>query len=284
MRTASASRVAWFLQFRQIFRFPKYFLAPSRALVRHPRPGNDDLEDHRPTGLRLGRWPAVSGQRRSVETPMFQRSQAFRGPTFSPYPGVPRSAGLAPEIETGQKSNPSTTALFVKPAMRGNQPNNQALSKHPSTAPQSFLRRSARPGAFAVGSASRPARQFAADESFAPWRSTDIPLAQLHVAHAHLMRTDAEALAGAIPPPAADFDSARQVGQNASFIPQNPSAGHEKERDRARGLSGSTVHIDGSALGRWAIQYLERALAKPANGMTGVDPRACLPRGRVSPF
>jgi hypothetical protein len=46
----------------------------------------------------------------------------------------------------------------------------------------------------------------------------------------------------------------------------------------------ATVHLDGSALGRWAIQHLERSLSKPANGMTGVDPRASAPRGRVSPF
>jgi hypothetical protein len=37
-------------------------------------------------------------------------------------------------------------------------------------------------------------------------------------------------------------------------------------------------------LGRWAIDHLERTLSKPASGMTGVDPRAMIPRSRVSPF
>ena len=46
----------------------------------------------------------------------------------------------------------------------------------------------------------------------------------------------------------------------------------------------STLHIDGAALGRWTVQHLERALAKPPAGMTGVDPRASLPRSRVAPF
>jgi hypothetical protein len=46
----------------------------------------------------------------------------------------------------------------------------------------------------------------------------------------------------------------------------------------------STLHIDGSALGRWTVQHLERALGKPATGMTGVDPRATIPRSRVAPF
>jgi hypothetical protein len=48
--------------------------------------------------------------------------------------------------------------------------------------------------------------------------------------------------------------------------------------------SVSTLHIDGSALGRWAIQHLGRALGKPAAGMTSVDPRASVARSRVAPF
>ncbi len=45
-----------------------------------------------------------------------------------------------------------------------------------------------------------------------------------------------------------------------------------------------TLHLDGAALGRWAVQHLERALSKPINGITGIDPRATVPRGFVSPF
>jgi hypothetical protein len=46
----------------------------------------------------------------------------------------------------------------------------------------------------------------------------------------------------------------------------------------------STIHLDGSALGRWALLHLERALTKPPSGMTGVDPRATIPRSHVVPF
>ena len=48
--------------------------------------------------------------------------------------------------------------------------------------------------------------------------------------------------------------------------------------------SASTVHLDGSSLGRWATQHLERVLSKPPSGITGVDPRATVPRSRVTPF
>lgn len=47
---------------------------------------------------------------------------------------------------------------------------------------------------------------------------------------------------------------------------------------------GFTLHLDGSALGRWTVDHLQRTLSKPAAGMTGVDPRAVVPRSRVSPF
>ncbi len=56
------------------------------------------------------------------------------------------------------------------------------------------------------------------------------------------------------------------------------------ENSEARQNAGATLHLDGAALGRWTIQHIERALARPSNGMTGVDPRATMPRGHISPF
>ncbi len=45
-----------------------------------------------------------------------------------------------------------------------------------------------------------------------------------------------------------------------------------------------TLHLDGSTLGRWTVDHLQRTLSRPATGMTGVDPRSVVPRSRVSPF
>jgi hypothetical protein len=67
------------------------------------------------------------------------------------------------------------------------------------------------------------------------------------------------------------------VPDGAGPLPQSPPPGQA-----ARGAS--TVHLDGAALGRWAIQHLERALSKPPSGMTGIDPRFTVPRSRVAPF
>ena len=46
----------------------------------------------------------------------------------------------------------------------------------------------------------------------------------------------------------------------------------------------STLHLDGTSLGRWAVQHLERVLSKPSSGITGIDPRATIPRSQVAPF
>jgi hypothetical protein len=45
-----------------------------------------------------------------------------------------------------------------------------------------------------------------------------------------------------------------------------------------------TLYLDGASLGRWMVQHLEWTLARPTPGMTGIDPRATLPRSRVAPF
>jgi hypothetical protein len=91
---------------------------------------------------------------------------------------------------------------------------------------------------------------------------------------------------GARPPPTEE-----QFGLDG-FANQASQIGQESRRDtsgcrpqqRKASPSATTIHIDGSVLGRWAIQHLERTLGKPATGMTGVDPRANPPRSRVSPF
>lgn len=70
----------------------------------------------------------------------------------------------------------------------------------------------------------------------------------------------------------------------------NPATGDApKQHTSAQGTSSSkravsTLHIDGAALGKWALQHLERSLGRPNVGITGIDPRASVPRGRVSPF
>lgn len=83
------------------------------------------------------------------------------------------------------------------------------------------------------------------------------------------------------------------AGSTASRRPmQGDNPGHWHSNDvlsgnlqtAAAGPGLSTLHIDGAELGRWTIEHLSRALARPAMGMTSIDPRAIVPRSRVSPF
>lgn len=77
-------------------------------------------------------------------------------------------------------------------------------------------------------------------------------------------------------------------GPDFAAPPDQPSAASSDNasdnQSRSNQNSVTTLHIDGSALGRWAIQHLGRALGKPASGMTSVDPRAGVARTRVEPF
>ena len=87
------------------------------------------------------------------------------------------------------------------------------------------------------------------------------------------------------PPDAANQSGeARERASNPDSDPirQKSTVGNDGRQPRQSGAS--TLHIDGAALGRWALQHLERTLGRPANGMTGVDPRAITPRTRVAPF
>jgi hypothetical protein len=59
---------------------------------------------------------------------------------------------------------------------------------------------------------------------------------------------------------------------------------HDSRPVTAAATGVTTLHIDGTELGRWTIEHLSRALARPAMGMTSIDPRAIVPRSRVSPF
>jgi hypothetical protein len=70
---------------------------------------------------------------------------------------------------------------------------------------------------------------------------------------------------------------------NYTRPPNGDKLGLESQSSSRPG-SGSTLHLDGAALGRWTIDHLGHVLGKPSTGMTGVDPRASIPRSRISPF
>jgi len=75
----------------------------------------------------------------------------------------------------------------------------------------------------------------------------------------------------------------RNPANHAQIASENPGGAPTNGENPGRS-NVSTIHIDGSVLGRWAIQHLENTLGTPTTGMTAVDPRANVPRSRIAPF
>ena len=87
-------------------------------------------------------------------------------------------------------------------------------------------------------------------------------------------------------PPPGSLDERDAILSPASVPPEpraeeswhspRPSAGESTRLPATSGASGSipgTIYIEGSQLGRWVVDYLSRQAARPATGITGIDPR-----------
>jgi hypothetical protein len=286
MLKADATRVAWFLSLQRILHFPKYYMAPST----HPRIGNrlaGSAHDAISVGLPSNHdGAATSTQPRysvlasspspnratpsidgtvTVTAPRF-RTEAASGPVskFSPWQApanLPPMMGAdrATRIYTGAKSPAKRQSLDIPERYRpvasssyGSFGSVRSIPLAPShvLSTRQSLRQSE--NGFAPQPESAGVDQTFLDQH--PHLIDDVPLLDQH--------------------PSSQYDRR----------PQEPNGTVGNNQSRHNGSAVSTIHIDGSALGRWTIQHLERALGKPATGMTGVDPRAAIPRSRVAPF
>jgi hypothetical protein len=130
-----------------------------------------------------------------------------------------------------------------------------------------------------------PGRRFAVSQMLRFPGAADPGAPQFGIAQSRSANVGVAALLRVQPPPRQDMtDSEQLTGEENQSRPRGPDRACSYGTRQRTSAAASTLHLDGSALGRWAIQHLERTLGKPAAGMTGVDPRASLPRSRVSPF
>lgn len=288
MHTASANRIAWFLRLQRIFRFPKYFLAPRPASLRRPRSVTDRLEPARSTGFRLIPQPVVPASRRWATASGYQAVKSRRDPAGWRAGITARAAVVAPGPSAARQLKLGGASWIAASAIAGAEiTENRALAATKSIPGYSRFPRRTQRSISVADDTSGSARHRAIDELATPSHGSDARMAQLHAAYTRPKRPGAEALLRAEPPPAggsSDSDPGPSSNAAARSFPNGARTTTERKSEGPQASPGSIVHIDGSALGRWAIQHLERALAKPASGMTGVDPRANLPRGRVAPF
>lgn len=282
----NSRRIPWFLALQRILQFPRHFTAPPAIPLRARRPVADYLDGG------LGRAPVLP---QAWGTTL----HASRLPSL-PYPA--RNGMMHPSIVPAaikflqpgslRASQPGRRApqWKVEPAPAGTRGRDRVfqMSAMPagkpyqmSVAVQRHLRTVRDAQVFQAGLRAPPpvvtnrpvlVRQSVTESEFS---LPPGPAAQDTAATAYWMGS----------PPHGERATAGEgladLYQLASLERDTYDGDDRSQRDRQR---ISTLHIDGSALGRWAIQHLERALGKPATGMTGVDPRATLPRGRVSPF
>ena len=282
---ADTKRLAWFLDLKHIVKFSKYSLAPlpvlrlfkksvlldpEAARRAHPTSEGDhggSLPPNRPTA------PALTLASRTTSK---SNGEGLRR-------GSAALTQLAVELSAGRTRlrTPRSGSLLIPPAqhLRGQTAGRLMVN----------LARPALPSDRSLTESPDPSHRM----------GRLVPLAPIHVsptpgdftglgsnaltlsASAGTQQTGlgASAVISGIQQSDENSEFGRQ--QSASTWQAGPHTDDQPKRSRS---TASTLHIDGAALGRWTVQHLERVLQRPTVGMTGVDPRATVPRNRVSPF
>jgi hypothetical protein len=283
--TADASRIVWFLGLQQILHFPRFSLAPSivsrpgrrlAAYTSDTAPSGGSEFRPGPTaasGTRHFRQDAFAkrnpsiGPSRGAEATMFRRSVTeAMTPRLSNIASRQARLKLTPIAVRGGTFE---THIGVRPAADGERlgPQKRHLPIVSFVHASSGSRKST---ALAPSLSRSDVQHFPEPERDQPQRRT--------VAGADdVFRRQRRLFANEQPQ-----STQRVAGDQTPWFPDREATAASEPQRRKSGVS--TIHIDGSALGRWTVQHLERALSKPTTGMTGVDPRAAVPRSRVAPF
>lgn len=284
---ANASRIAWFLSLQRILDFPKHFLAPTAfASSRRRMPGMA---------------PDVGGSTVSPRYVMTFQGVKSRGTGQSPAQSLhrhaPRASFSAPPEVRNSRSESLAGNLTGAIRWRSN-----IASMAPSIPNKAFLTYT-RPlksiDKFSgIANHSNRKMEAASSSALAPG---NIVSNGLGIPSGSRLRPDdqgSEAIRDTSGGNAKVQDSRETNGslsagfrgtesslaRDPSVLLGEPSSQQGDSGTQRSHTSVTTLHIDGSVLGRWAIQHLERALGKPTSGMTGVDPRATVARSRVAPF
>jgi hypothetical protein len=311
MHTANAKRIAWFMQLQRILQFQKHHLAPRHAVLRLPRAAKDSSFVDFSGYVALAEIAAASAGRNGI---LASGNKQLASPSRLISGSGMLAAHLRPLANNAHvfgyekiRASPSATQRLVKSlatehqllqgryqlqSVRGVQipkPVGDAADRFPSKIlgvkhPKSL----ARP---------RPIREIANGPTatlkrFTVSNTPSLPVVEnartfrLPSARYSFVDTGDEGSLRARPPPTDEQFGLNEFAIQASQNVQESRTGTSGYQPQLRKASSSSamIHVDGSVLGRWAIQHLERALGRRPTGMTGVDPRASVPRSRVSPF
>jgi hypothetical protein len=286
MHKADAGRIAWFLGLQRILRFPRYFMAPAailqavHRLAAHgldtPSRGKASFQNgaaslvqwrHSAPQLLSTHRQATSTIARAGATTLLRQMTGAASASPVDRPSLQSLRDLAPIMirkqnvqgYTGSVSAPRQQIPGVQNEYRRNLSLGDGIFRSlnsPALAP----------------SPAHSARQISGG-------------ADVDTTTEPTTADTGTSLRDRSFPPASERAPSRQHGASQSNSwSVDRDADDRDVQTQSKRSAVSTIHLDGSALGRWTVQYLERALGKPATGMTGVDPRATPPRSRVAPF
>ena len=287
MHALTPKRIAWYLHLQHVLRLPKYSLAPrsltTRSQVRSP--DNHSEERFKQIAKTSG------GEFRS----MLHRSAG----TPAPLTAVPAAHSgnrlHQPTYLPGRTAIQGSSTPRAKSHLSLSQPRGSVTSqKHdkqvtlPGIHNASFLQArehkklGVTPAIEPTASRARPTDRHG-PQSLSLTQSKKTAAATLPGF------TQPKATTGRrfqVHPPisAPQVDAEFRRASNLTVQSPMPSGSAGSDSVQPKVATASTLHLDGSALGRWALQHLERSLGGPTTGMTGIDPRASLPRSRIAPF
>jgi hypothetical protein len=286
MLKADPKRIAWFLSLQRIFHFPKFFMAPQTRSRQRRGLATSDQET---TGR--GHWlsqneRATSGRSSShpaLSLPML--NQATFPILGSGTANIRRAVGVAAAASPSNFSKWQTASNLALIAKMGRNIEKHAwhhsiVRQEPSTLKERNRLiagssdpgfRSKKSGPLAPTSVASLEQRVGEFEPYPDQNAVASGSREVAFGTPHLL------------PSEQPTSSQGYVGQYQSPLSGRDETADSDQFQRPR-PAVSTLHIDGAALGRWTVQHLERALGKPATGMTGVDPRSTIPRSRVAPF
>jgi hypothetical protein len=311
MHRANARRTAWLIQLQRILRFQKQHFAPQHATLRVQRPTKDDLSVRSPGYVALAKLAPLAVGRNSILALGYKPSGLVNGPINSSVMLAAKMRVLATKTTVpgyDQIRDGSLTSLRL---IKGLGTEHQLLQGRTQPQPVRGAQLPKPAGDEAGGfldetyegkprnllTLPRSMDEMANSSTATPRRSpvSSIPFlravgdawaSRLPSARSSFTNVGNDRSLRARPPPKEEQFDLDGFANKASHIGQEGQQGASgyQPQQRKASPSATTIHIDGSVLGRWAIQHLEQTLGKPATGMTGVDPRANPPRSRVSPF
>jgi hypothetical protein len=283
--TFDSRRIAWHLHLQSILKFQKHFLAPRSAIKSKHRQSADNAAENN----------ATRSSAREAELPGIKR---FTSPKAGPMkavraflPGISLPIQRMPQTALGHlgastPSQPRTFSWGVKPLIRNAiVPRNAVSGSRTAAVNETAVRRFRRPEVIAGTASPSLAHQSVAEGSLGATRHANLRSSSLS-RRSPFPGGSSEASSLRAPPPPIEAGSEEPRSGDGDRL-SNSDMSDASPGDpwgRPHPARASVLHIDGAVLARWTVQYLERALGGPTNGMTGIDPRAGLPRNRVSPF